>query len=205
MSDSVIIYEWFANFVTEKPNKRKKYVNKIINKEPYAFEKDYYSVLRIKLISTIKKNKSLIELNQMLKKINPKKHNHYEVLIDQIQNFMQGVKYIWVEPPKNIIEYSGLQLKVNPEIGININGETLFIKMYFKQDQIENEKVNVMLKIMQDSIKEDYQNAKVAILDVRRCELHKKDINEEIIIPYNLDQEARVWQRYVEEDPYQIN
>ncbi len=200
MSDSVIIYEWFANFVTEKPNKRKKYVNKIINKEPYAFEKDYYSVLRIKLISTIKKNKSLIELNQMLKKINPKKHNHYEVLIDQIQNFMQGVKYIWVEPPKNIIEYSGLQLKVNPEIGININGETLFIKMYFKQDQIENEKVNVMLKIMQDSIKEDYQNAKVAILDVRRCELHKKDINEEIIIPYNLDQEARVWQRYVEED-----
>lgn len=57
-----------------------------------------------------------------------------------------------------------------------------------------------MLKIMQDSIKEDYQNAKVAILDVRRCELHKKDINEEIIIPYNLDQEARVWQRYVEED-----
>ena len=200
MSDSVIIYEWFANFVTEKPNKRKKYVNKIINKEPYAFKKDYYSVLRIKLISTIKKNKSLIELNQMLKKINPKKHNHYEVLIDQIQNFMQGVKYIWVEPPKNIIEYSGLQLKVNPEIGININGETLFIKMYFKQDQIENEKVNVMLKIMQDSIKEDYQNAKVAILDVRRCELHKKDINEEIIIPYNLDQEARVWQRYVEED-----
>lgn len=200
MSDNVIIYEWFANFVTEKPNKRKRYVNKIINKEPYAFEKDYYSVLRIKLISAIKKNKSLIELNQMLKKINPKKHNHYEVLIDQIQNFMQGVKYIWVEPPKNIIEYSGLQLKVNPEIGINIKGETLFIKMYFKQDQIENEKVNVMLKIMQDSIKEDYQNAKVAILDVRRCELHKKDINEEIIIPYNLDQEAKVWQKYVKED-----
>ena len=136
----------------------------------------------------------------MLKKINPKKHDHYEVLIDQIQNFMQGIKYIWVEPPKNIVEYSGLQLKVNPEIGINIKGETLFIKMYFKQDQIENEKVNVMLKIMQDSIKEDYQNAKVAILDIRRCELHKKDINEEITIPYNLDQEARVWQRYVEED-----
>ena len=32
MSDNVIIYEWFANFVTEKPNKRKRYVNKIINK-----------------------------------------------------------------------------------------------------------------------------------------------------------------------------
>lgn len=37
MPDNVIIYEWFANFITEKPQKRKKYVNKIINKEPYAF------------------------------------------------------------------------------------------------------------------------------------------------------------------------
>lgn len=200
MSDNVIIYEWFANFVIEKPNKRKRYVNKVINKGPYSFEKDYYSIFRAKLISAIKKNKSLIELNNMLKKINPRKYNHYEVLIDQIQNFMQGVKYIWVEPPKNIIEYSGLQLKVNPEIGININGETLFIKMYFKQEQINTKKVNVMLKIMQDSIKEDYPNAKVAILDIRHCELHKRDVNEEVVIPYNLDQEAKVWQKYVEEN-----
>lgn len=200
MPDNVIIYEWFANFVIEKPNKRKKYVNKIINKEPYAFEKDYYSILRTKLVSYIKKNKSLIELNQMLKKINPKKHDHYEILIDKIQNFMQGVKYTWIEPPKNIIEYSGLQVKVNPEIGIDINGETLFIKMYFKQPQISLEKVNIMLKIMQDSIKEDYPNAKVAILDIRRCELYKKEANDEILIPYNLDQEAKIWQKYVEED-----
>lgn len=200
MSDDVIIFEWFANFVIEKPNKRKRYIHKIVNKEPYAFEKDFYSTFRIKLISAIKKYKSLTELNQMLKKINSKKYDHYEVLIDQIQNFMQGVKYTWIEPPKNIIEYSGLQLKVNPEIGININNETLFIKMYFKQKQIGTEKVNVMLKIMQDSIKEDYPNAKVAILDIRHCELHKRDVNEEVIIPYNLEQEAKVWQKYVEED-----
>lgn len=200
MYDNVIIYEWFANFIIEKPNKRKKYVNKIINKEPYNFAKDYYSVLRTKLVSFIKKNKSLIELNQMLKKINPKKQGHYEVLIDQIQYFMQGVKYTWVEPPKNIVAYSGLQVKVNPEIGVDINGEILFIKMYFKRPKISTEKVNIMLKIMQDSIKEDFPNAKVAILDIRRCELHKKEINDEINIPYNLEQEAKVWQKYVEED-----
>ena len=42
MPDNVVIYEWFANFVTEKPQKRKKYVSKIVNKEPYVFYKDFY-------------------------------------------------------------------------------------------------------------------------------------------------------------------
>lgn len=199
MSNNVVIYEWFANFVTEKPNKQKKYVNSIVNKGPYSFEKDYYSILRAKLISFIKKNKSLIELNDMLKKINPKKHDHYEILIDQVQNFMQGIKYTWIEPPKNIIEYSGLQLKVNPEIGININGEPLFIKMYFKSPQISTEKIKVMLKIMQDAIKKDYPNAKIAILDIRRCTLHKTYVREEVAISYNLEQEAQTWKKYVEE------
>ena len=55
MPDDAIIYEWFANFVTEKPQKRKSFVSKVINKEPYVFYKDYYLALRTKLISLIKR------------------------------------------------------------------------------------------------------------------------------------------------------
>lgn len=93
MPDNVVIYEWFANFVTEKPQKRKKYVSKIVNKEPYVFYKDFYLTLRTKLISLIKNNQSLVDLKDILKKLNPKKYIHYELLIDQIQDFMQGINY----------------------------------------------------------------------------------------------------------------
>ena len=113
---------------------------------------------------------------------------------------MQGIKYSWVEPPKNTIEYSGLLLKVNPEIGLKINNETLFIKLYFKKSPINGMKVKVMQKIMQDALQSDFPETKVAILDIRRGILYKTIINEEIKIPYNLEQEALLWQKYAEED-----
>ena len=200
MLNDMIVYEWFANFVTEKARKRKKYVSTIVNKEPYSHITDFYLKLRRNLVSIIKKNKSLTDLNDILKNLNPQKQVHYETLIDQIQNFMQGIKYSWVEPPKNTIEYSGLLLKVNPEIGLKINNETLFIKLYFKKSPINGMKVKVMQKIMQDALQSDFPETKVAILDIRRGILYKTIINEEIKIPYNLEQEALLWQKYAEED-----
>ncbi len=61
-------------------------------------------------------------------------------------------------------------------------------------------KVKVMQKIMQDALQRDFQEAKVAILDIRRGILYKATIDEEIKIPYNLEQEALIWQKYVVED-----
>ena len=200
MPDDAIIYEWFANFVTEKPQKRKSFVSKVINKEPYVFYKDYYLALRTKLISLIKKNQSLTNLKDILKKIKPKKYIHYEELIDQIQGFMQGINYTWVEPPRKTIEYSGLLLKVNPEIGLKINEKVLFIKMYFKQSPIDNAKIKVMQKIMQDALIDEFQDAEVAIWDIRRGLLYQARVNEDIKIPYNLEQEALIWKKYAEED-----
>ena len=200
MPDDVVIYEWFANFVTEKPQKRKGYVSNVINKEPYVFYKDFYSVLRTKLTSILRNNKPLTELNEILKNQKPIRQFHYETLINQIQYFFKGKKYTWIEPPKNIIEYSGLQLKVNPEIGLRCNDKTLFIKMYLKQPPISNSKIVVMQKIMQDALKDVYPDAEVAILDIRCGILHDVSINEEIKIPYNLEQEALIWKKYAEED-----
>ncbi len=69
MPDDTIVYEWFANFVTEKARKRKKYVSTIVNKEPYSYITDFYLKLRRNLVSIIKKNKSLTDLNDILKSL----------------------------------------------------------------------------------------------------------------------------------------
>lgn len=200
MSDNTIVYEWFANFVTAKAQKRKNYVSTIVNRDPYSHITDFYLKLRRNLISIIKKNRSLADLNNVLKNLNSQKLIHYEALIDQIQNFMQGIKYTWVEPPKNTIEYSGLLVNVNPEIGLKINNEILFIKLYFKKPPIDGMKIKVMQKIMQDSLIDEYPDAKVAILDIRRGVLHEAIVNDKIKIPYDLKQEALIWQKYAEED-----
>ena len=72
--------------------------------------------------------------------------------------------------------------------------------MYFKQEPIDKAKVKVMQKIMQDSLMNEFPYAEVAILDIRRGILHQIKVNEDIKIPYNLEQEALIWQKYAEEE-----
>ena len=57
-----------------------------------------------------------------------------------------------------------------------------------------------MQKIMQDALKDETKNIKVAIWDIRRGILHNESVNKEIKIPYDLEQEALIWQKYAEED-----
>ncbi|DAB14651.1 TPA: hypothetical protein CPU00_08930 [Candidatus Gastranaerophilales bacterium HUM_18] len=196
----VIVFERFADFLEKKDRFKKNYVHKVISQGVYQPQEDYYLRLRQKLISLFRKNSSLDELDEILKKITPKKFDNYETLIDQIQNFMQGKTYTWITPPRYQIDYSRLELTVNPEIGLCIEGEDYFIKMYFKKQPLNATKVKVMIKIMQDTFKEDYPNARYAVWDIRQNIFYDKKANEVIKIPYNLKQEALIWLKYASEE-----
>ena len=196
----VIVFERFADFLIKNQRYKKNYVHNVMQKGAYKPEQDYYLKLRQKLISLFKKNASLNELDNILKKITPKKFNNYEILIEQIQNFMQGKKYTWIMPPRNTIDYAGLVLTVNPEISLNIDGEIFLIKMYFKKKELSNSKAKIMQKIMQDALQNGTSNVKVAIWDIRRGMLYDVSINKKIKVPYNLEQEALNWQKYAEVD-----
>ncbi len=197
---NVIVFERFADFLIKKQQYKKSYVHNVIQKGIYKPEQDYYLKLRQKLITLFKKNIPLSELDNILKKIASTKFSNYEILIDQIQNFMQGKKYSWITPPRNAIVYAGLELTVNPEIGLNINNETYLIKMYFKKIKLDPTKARIMQKIMQDALKDETANIKIAIWDIRRGVLYDTQVDREIKVPYDFEQEALIWQKYAEED-----
>jgi hypothetical protein len=196
----IIVFERFADFIEKKPNSKKKYVSKVMNQGQYQPQEDYYLQLRQKLKSVFRNHSSIEELNGLLKKINPRKFNNYETLIDQIQNFMQGKTYAWLNPPRYKIDYSGLELTVNPEIGLSMNGNNYFIKMYFKQETMSKTKAQIMQRIMQDAFKKDFPNAHFAIWDIRNNAFYSQKADEEVNCPYNLKQEALLWLKLVSED-----
>ena len=69
----VIVFERFADFLEKKERFKKTYVHKVINQGVYQPQEDYYLRLRQKLISLFRKHSSLDELDEILKKITPKK------------------------------------------------------------------------------------------------------------------------------------
>ncbi len=196
----VIVFEKFADFVIRKVNSRAKFVHRAINQSAYDPKQDYYLALRQRLISLLKKNTKLTALDELLKKVNPRRFDNYELLINRIQNFMQGKNYKWVTPPRSEVIYSNLALTVNPEIGLKGGDKIYFIKLYFKKTTLDTNKLDIMLKIMQDAFKDDSPNADFAVWDIRRENFYDKNALEEIKIPYDLEQEAIAWIKYATED-----
>ena len=84
-----IVFERFADYLIKKIQHRKSYVKRIVNQKKYDPVEDYYLKLRQRLISLLKKQAPLSELDNIIKNLTPKRIDNYEFLIDQIQLFLQ--------------------------------------------------------------------------------------------------------------------
>lgn len=195
-----LIFEKFADYVLKKEKFKKNFVHQVISQGKYEPRQDYYLQLRTRLISLLRKNVSLSELENIIANVSERKTSNYTILIENIQNFLRGKRYTWIEPIKNEIDYSGLIIKVNPEIGLEIDGTIYYIKMYFKQKEISIQKVGILEKMMQDACKTETTNVKLAIWDIRRCKIYSKDSQEEISINYDLQKEALSWLKYANDE-----
>ena len=195
-----IVFERFADYLIKKIQHRKSYVKRIVNQKKYDPVEDYYLKLRQRLISLLKKQAPLSELDNIIKNLTPKRIDNYEFLIYQIQLFLKYKKYCWVTPPRNQVDYADLSLIVNPEIGLKIEDEEFFIKMYFKKPDLKKDKVDILLKIMQDAYKEEFPNANFAVWDVRRGSLYQVKASDDIRVSYNFEQEAKNWLKYATEE-----
>ena len=75
----------------------------------------------------------------------------------------------WFQPPREELSVSGIDLMVNPEIGLNINGQRHIIKLYFKADKLTKFKTDVITCAMEDTLRSKAKPADLmTVVDVRR-------------------------------------
>ncbi|MDZ7649279.1 MAG: hypothetical protein U5K54_20095 [Cytophagales bacterium] len=96
-----------------------------------------------------------------------KKHLRYTSLINSFTKFLGRKKIAWFNPPSNTWSYRDLNVKMNPEIGLNINGEKFIIKLYFKDSPLQKKDIKVLLWMMNLSLCNGiYTGYKCALLDI---------------------------------------
>ena len=80
----------------------------------------------------------------------------------------------WVEsPPKVIWESGALSVRVNPELGIRVDGVDHYVKLYFKKAPLTKQRLAMALHLLETSTRGARPaGTQVAILDVRRGVLH---------------------------------
>lgn len=96
-------------------------------------------------------------------------------MIESYKSFLGRKKIEWFDPPFKEWKINDLRIKLNPELGLEINDKLYVIKLYFKSDSLSQMKADLILLLMNTKLKKgDYKQVTFAVLDIERKKLFEK-------------------------------
>ena len=136
---------------------------------------DFWRILRESIIEHCRSNsKERLEIREVLKKVlSDKKIKNFPLRIEGYNKFRSKKKISWFEPPRAEWEHSGVNVRVNPELGLNINGRRTIVKLYFKNDPLSKSRVEITRLLLATALKSDLdEEIDFAVLDVPRGKIY---------------------------------
>lgn len=135
---------------------------------------DLYKQLRDRLVANHKNNGSKQDLHLILGQIHEQRRLQcYPAMIDAYQKWWGRKCCVWFNPPSAIYSHAGVQVSVNPELGLLVNEVPTVIKLYFKAEPLSRFNVSLITGLMGASLSESVsKECQMAVLDVRRSKLH---------------------------------
>ncbi|MCA6441112.1 MAG: hypothetical protein IM581_14360 [Chitinophagaceae bacterium] len=146
---------------------------------------DYWKYLRDNLEDFHKSDKDKKELDKIVDLLTYKaKEKNYNELVTAYKGFLGRKSIKWFDPPYKQWKNNELLIKINPELGLNINGRKYVIKLYFKSDNITKNRVDLILTLLKKELTSRTSDFEVALLDIRAKKLYAADkIDAEILMP----------------------
>jgi hypothetical protein len=175
----------FIDFVSKTGSTKQTQVNKVKNRDDYHPAKDYYKYLREGIIEVHQKSGGKNEFKEMVNyATDPRKQENYETAINGYLKFLGRKKVKWIDPPHKHWLTGDLDVKVNPEIGLLIDGDEHFIKLYFKSDKLSKIKASQIMNLLEAELRPEVSNDAVfAVLDVREGKIFANTGKDKSLLP----------------------
>lgn len=166
----------FIDFVSSVGTTKFSIVKKISKRGYYHPAFDFWKPLREAIIELHQEGGNKNDLDKIMKGITDKnKQNRYPELISQYKSFLGRKETKWFEPPFEEWKHDDLNIRLNPELGLNINGKPYIIKLYFKSEPLSKKKSDLLLLLIKEKLqKGKFKNTNFAILDIGRKKLFEK-------------------------------
>lgn len=129
-------------------------IRTIANRESYHPAKDYYKQLRDGIKRLFIKKGHVSELYDLARrqKDSSKKIN-FEKVINQFKEWQTGKNINAFTPPRNKYHYGRTDIICNPELNVNVAGESKLVKLHFSSsDKMTQERANHICLLMQEAI-----------------------------------------------------
>lgn len=189
MEDILISLTEFTDFVLSAGTPRLTLVERIQNYGDYRYRHDFYREFRDGVIDYHRQghtDKRL--LNGIIDGIGEQKLIRFSENIAGYKKFLGRKEISWFEPPRGIWKYDRLKIKLNPELGLVIDGSPFVIKCYQKTSSIYRNRIEVVLALLQEQLVQPV--AQVGVLDVVRGRLHVGSVEHDTRISKLLHAEA---------------
>lgn len=147
-------------------------ISQIKNRGDYTPAVDYYRKLRNQIIETHQENRSRAHFRRLIFDVPLEKLRNYDIIREGYSKWWGRKELKWFEPATCLYEKHGIEVNINPELGLLINDEPHLIKLYFKSESLSKNKVNITLHLMNISLNDMYEeDITMSILDIRNSKL----------------------------------
>jgi hypothetical protein len=161
----------FVDFVSKSGTPKITVVRQFKNGDPYHPAFDFYKGVRDAIIDVHEHGKPKKALDAVLVGLNAKKVQQYTAVIRGHRKFFGKRTMKWFDPPTGVWSGGGVEVQVNPELGLEINGVPHLVKLYFKPEPLPKKNVPIIVRLMEKGLIVT-SPVTLSVLDVRRGLLH---------------------------------
>jgi hypothetical protein len=163
----------FIDVVTKSGSPKATKVAQLKNRDLYDPATDFYKALREGIVQIHKNSGTKADLPVLLKGItDPKKAANYPAMLTGYRKWWGNKTLKWFAPNGATYTQSGIDVAVNPELGLDINGTRHIIKLFLKADPLAKTRADLIVTLMHHVLPLTAgHQAQFSVLDVRNSKL----------------------------------
>jgi hypothetical protein len=165
----------FVDVVSASGVPRATKVRQIKHRPPYNPAIDFYKPLKDSILEIHQKGQNKEKLSDLLFTLNDeKKRTAYPEIIQGYLKWWGRKNLTWFQPPNKLYEKFGIEVSVNPELGLSFDNQFYLIKLYFKADPLTKNRIDIITHLMAIAVLDSCASPEKSVmagLDVRRSKL----------------------------------
>jgi hypothetical protein len=163
----------FVDIVSKSGTPKATKVAQVKARPDYEPAFDFYKALREAIVDIHKDGNQRASLTAFMQTVaDPKKRKNYPPVIAGYRRWWGKKDLEWFAPRRTVYSQYGVDVIINPELGLAIDGARHMIKLYFKDDTLSLRRVDIITRLMQHTLHAMSQPGDVmSVLDVRNARL----------------------------------
>ena len=153
----------FVDFVSKSGTPKATVVRQWKNKDDYSIATDYYKRIRDAIIEF---HRTGTQISNLAAGAATHKRANYHAVAKGHKKWVGKKNLVWLEPPSGVWVQDDLEVSVNPELGLEVEGVPHLIKLYFKA------RVDLVTHLMSVTLgKRAPSGCVMGVLDLRNAKL----------------------------------